>query len=206
MNQEIMRPINRKMNTLTKYVVSVLTAFTLFVVGAAATKAYTDTSNMTDAVFFSKINLDYPGLGTVKTHVANGNYTSAKASLLTYFQNRTSPVYFAMGTTPVTAPLRSTADELVNYEFHFTDGQSQTFTGGINWNYHWNPAQPTAFGGPHYYVMDFMMNSVLAPSYNALSVSDPKRAIYADTWMDFSLDYIADVGNLLTFSTGNNQL
>ncbi|PYI53829.1 heparinase II/III family protein [Paenibacillus flagellatus] len=180
--------------------------FVLLTAAAATGHAYTDTSNMTDAAFFDKLDLDAPGLATVKTHVQNGDYAAAKASLLAYYRSRTSPVHFDVGTTPVTSPMSSTADELADYTFKFTDGQVRDFNGNIDWAYHWNPGDPTQFGGPHYYIMDFMMNAILAPSYNALPAADPRRTQYADTWMKFTLEYVADEGNSLAFGTDNNQL
>lgn len=191
---------------VSKGIALVMAAVLSLNIAIPSVNAHTDTSNMSDAIFFSKINLDYPGLATVKANVLSNDYTAAKANLLAYYKARTSPQYFSVGTTPVTNPMMSTADDLVNGVFKFTDGQTQTFTTGVNWNYHWNPSSPSSYGGPHYYTMDFMMNSVLAPSYNALPPGDPKRTQYADTWLKFTMDYIDKVGNLLTFDVGNNQL
>lgn len=162
----------------------------------SAARAYTDTSTMTDAVFFSKINLDYPGLSAVKTAVHASNYPLAKSELLTYFQNRTNVVDGGMGTTPITSPMNSTADQLVNYVFSFTDGQSTTFpVGNINWDLYWNPAVPTQYGAPHYYIYDFMMYFILGPAYNATSNTTLKNN-YADAWMKMALEYISDKGNV----------
>lgn len=197
---------SERLPAVIKRAVAIAVFLVLLLAASKSAYAYTDTSNMTDADFFAKINLDYPGLSTVKANVQSGDYASAKANLLTYFKNRTSPVCFPVGTVPVTAPMSSTADDLVGYIFKFTDGQTRNFAGNIDWAYNWYPDDPSQYGGPHYYIMDFMMNSILAPSYNALSAGDPKRTQYADTWMKFTLEYITDEGNSLAFGTDNNQL
>ncbi len=48
---------------------------------------------MTDVELFDAIDLDWPGLESVKAAVEDGNYEEAKTALVIYFQNRTSPVY-----------------------------------------------------------------------------------------------------------------
>lgn len=171
-------------------------------------RAYSDTSTMTDADFFSRINLDYPGLSAVKAAVNASNYTLAKTELLNYYKNRTNVYYTDMGTTPITSPMNSTADQLVNYYFSFTDSQSQQFpVGNINWDLYWNPDVPTQYGGPHYYILDFMMYFVLTPAYNATSNQTLKNN-YADAWMKMALEYITDKGNVNVGydATSNNYL
>lgn len=158
--------------------------------------AYSDTSTMSDAEFFAMFNLDYPGMSAVKAAVNAGNYTLAKIELLNYYKNRTDVHYPDMGTTPITSPMNSTADELVDFYFSFTDGQDETFpVGDIDWDLYWNPTVPTQYGAPHYYILDFMMYFILAPAYNATS-NPTLQSEYADAWMKMALDYIADKGNV----------
>ncbi|WP_127586298.1 alginate lyase family protein [Paenibacillus koleovorans] len=176
--------------------------------GAQAARAYSDTSTMTDANFFAKINLDYPGLSAVKSAVNASNYTLAKSELLTYFKNRTNVYETDMGTTPLTSPMNSTPAQLVNYQFSFTDGQSTTFpVGNINWDLYWNPAVPTQYGAPHYYIYDFMMYYILTPAYTATTNTTLKNS-YADAWMKMALEYISDKGNVNTGydANANNYL
>ena len=86
----------------------------LAVCSSSLLQAYTDPSTMTDATFFAKLNLDHPGLAAVKTAVQASNYTTAKAELLTYFRNRTTPAYFNVGTVPSNDPMISTPDRKVS--------------------------------------------------------------------------------------------
>lgn len=180
----------------------VIALLALFLVVTAAFKApsvapaYTDPSNMSDATFFAKLDLSQPGLATVRTHVLAADYPAAKAALLAYTRSRATPVIPGLGTTPITSPMSSSADDLVNYVFEFAElGQTQNFNGDIDWDYPWNPSTPTEFGPAHYYVVDFMMVHILVPSYNALPPGDPKRAQYAQAFWSFALEWIADKGN-----------
>lgn len=161
-----------------------------------AAPMYTDPSTMTDAAFFAELDLSQPGLATVRAHVQQADYPAAKAALLNYSRGRATPVVPGMGSTPITSPMSSTADELVDYTFEFAElGQTQNFNGDIDWDYHWNPSKPTEFGPAHYYVVDFMMVHILVPAYNALPQGDPKRAQYANAFWEFALEWIADKGN-----------
>ena len=191
--------LSRLRSASAKIAMAVTTAAATLVavtVASPAAAAYTDPSAMTDAAFFAELNLDHPGLGAVRTRVQAGDYAGAKTELLAYYRARTSPVYFPAGTVPITAPLTSTPDDLVNYVFTWDDGQSRTFpVGDIDWAYHWSPSNPAEFGGPHYYVIDLIMTSSLVPAYNALPAGDPKRSVYADTWLKFALEFIRDMGN-----------
>lgn len=178
----------------------------LAVCSSSLLQAYTDPSTMTDATFFAKLNLDHPGLAAVKTAVQASNYTTAKAELLTYFRNRTTPAYFNVGTVPSNDPMTSTPDEVVSFAFEFQDGTSRNFGTDIDWDDLWGGTTTTPASG-HYYMLDFAMYPVLAPGYNALAPSDPKRATYTDAWMRIAIDYITDRGNDADFvTTDNNQL
>ncbi len=161
---------------------------------------------MSDATFFAKINLDYPGLATVKADVLASNYTAAKADLLTYFRNRTVPVYFDLGTVPSNDPMTSTPDEVVSFTFKFQDGITRNFGTNINWDDLWDGTTTTP-GSDHFFMLDCAMYPVLAPAYNGLSPSDPKRVTYTDAWMRIAIDYVTDRGNDADFvTTDNNQL
>ena len=174
---------------------ALIVALTILLLPPQTALAYTDPSNMTDASFFDKLNLDYPGLETVKADVAAGNYTAAKTHLLSYFQNRTAPVYFPVGMTPSGGPMESSPDELVNYIFTIL-GETKDFSGsgGIQWDDTWagDSWSNASFNNR---VNDFLMYSILAPAYNALDLDDPKRITYSDTWMKFALEFITDKGN-----------
>ena len=49
---------------------------------------------LTDAQFFKAINLDYPGLESVKVSVERGNYSDAKKFFVAYIKHRKTPVWF----------------------------------------------------------------------------------------------------------------
>ena len=91
---------------------------------------------VSDAAFFNYLNLDYPGMGGVKSAVSANNYTLAKSELLKYYQNR--PAYSA--STPYGRsywPLETTgniakADDNANH--YFTLSGKRYFVGtNINW-------------------------------------------------------------------------
>ncbi|MFK7694655.1 heparinase II/III family protein [Paenibacillus sp. HJGM_3] len=176
---------------------------TVMLLPPQAARAYTDPSNMTDDVFFAKLNLDYPGLATVKADVAAANYTAAKTHLLSYFQSRSAPVYFPVGTTPSGGPLESSPDDLVNYIFTIL-GETKNFSGsgGIQWDQTWTGGSwsNSSFNN---YLEDFLMYNILAPGYNALAPGDPKRTSYSDTWMKFALEFITDKGNTANGTSEN---
>lgn len=48
---------------------------------------------LTDVFFFKAINLDYPGLESVKVSVERGNYSDAKKKYIAYIKNRRNPVW-----------------------------------------------------------------------------------------------------------------
>ncbi|MFK7692225.1 heparinase II/III family protein [Paenibacillus sp. HJGM_3] len=174
---------------------ALIVALIVFLLPSQPARAYTDPSNMTDASFFSKLNLDYPGLATVKANVAAGNYTAAKTNLLSYYQNRTTPVYFTVGTTPSGGPMESSPDDLVNYIFTIL-GETKNFSGsgGIQWDETWSGGS-WSNGSFNNRVNEFLMYNILAPAYNGLAPGDPKRIAYSDTWMKFALEFIVDKGN-----------
>uniref|UniRef100_UPI0013E3F6F9 alginate lyase family protein n=1 Tax=Paenibacillus koleovorans TaxID=121608 RepID=UPI0013E3F6F9 len=176
-------------------VFALIAAFVVLLLPPQTARAYTDPSNMTDASFFDKLNLDYPGLETVKTNVAAANYTAAKTNLLSYFQNRTAPVYSPVGTTPSGGPMESSPDDLVNYIFTIL-GETKDFSGpgGIQWDESW-PGGSWSNASFNDRLRDFLMYGILAPAYNALSPGDPKQITYSDTWMKFALEFISDKGN-----------
>lgn len=53
-----------------------------------------DNHFLTDSEFFQVLNLDYPGLETVRKHVEKGDYSAAKTSFVEHIKNRTSPKWF----------------------------------------------------------------------------------------------------------------
>lgn len=99
-----------------------------------------------DKKLFEVINLDYPGLGKVKTYYEAGEYYLAAQSLLNYYRIRTdvvNPLISLLNVT-VTANEKKIADDALSYKFYvknYTDakGESYQFKAGsdtqINWAY-----------------------------------------------------------------------
>jgi hypothetical protein len=69
----------------------VFNTFVQFAPLRASAESQTD-----DTVFFSALDLDYPGLESVKAAVENNDYETARAELANYYRNRTAP-YVAAG-------------------------------------------------------------------------------------------------------------
>jgi len=59
---------------------------------------------MSDRDFFNAVDLDFPGLGNVKSAVNEGNFQKAKEELLTYYRNRTEPKLVEEKTAPDDKP------------------------------------------------------------------------------------------------------
>ncbi|MFQ6617659.1 MAG: heparinase II/III family protein, partial [Fidelibacterota bacterium] len=51
---------------------------------------------MSDREFFNSVNLDYPGLGSIKSALISGDTALAKTKLLEYYQNHSSVQYFKL--------------------------------------------------------------------------------------------------------------
>lgn len=98
-------------------------------------QAYTDVSNMTDQTFFGVWDnnnsiwtlagkLDYgnfPGLAAVQTDVKAGNYTQAKADLLTYYRNRTTRTMPGWGSSPTSLQVLKAQLEAEDFIFSGDD-------------------------------------------------------------------------------------
>lgn len=76
-------------------------ALAFFAIGASPVIANSDqdpyltaptATQFSDADFFATLNLDYPGMGSVKSAVTAGNYAAAKVALVAYFKARSGPV------------------------------------------------------------------------------------------------------------------
>ena len=101
------------------------------------------TPTLSDTQLFNALNLDYPGLETVKALVLNSNFPAAKTALATYLRNRTNVNWFFDWRNPTTNIRynKTDADSTIAGTFSYA-GYTNTFPNGeINWLY--SPA-PTA--------------------------------------------------------------
>ncbi len=115
----------------------ILIIFSLILFGIFGAYEHTNAMALiTDTVLFDSLNLDYPGLGSVKSAVNAGNYALAKSELLTYYRNRpeysvSTPygrTYFSLPTTGNIAQ----ADDNLNH--YFTQVGKRYFVGAnIDW-------------------------------------------------------------------------
>ncbi|MEN6313668.1 MAG: heparinase II/III family protein [Clostridiaceae bacterium] len=70
-------------------------SFNIIKQGTASSSIYVDSALFTQkSDIFTNLNLNLPGLSTVKSYVDNCDYESAKESLLSYMRNRTNVTYF----------------------------------------------------------------------------------------------------------------
>lgn len=84
------------------------------------------------------LNLDYPGLGEVKTLYSNGDYLSAAESLLSYYRNRTGieQPELDLDSYQITSNDQQWADDALEHKFHAKDGYPSYFYGDdIDWTY-----------------------------------------------------------------------
>lgn len=109
----------------------ILIFFVLFLFAPATSHAL-----VSDAEIFNSINLDYQGMGSVKSAVNAGNYTLAKSELLKYYQNRpaysvATPYGRSYWPLAVTGNIANADDNLNHY---FTVIGERYFVGtNINW-------------------------------------------------------------------------
>jgi len=99
---------------------------------------------MTDSNLFAALNLNYPGLGAVRTNVAQTNYAAAITNLAAYLRARTNVSWYfdPHAVTNTVAYSKSSADQTTNGYVN-SIGIGYTFTNDvINWYYNvtTNPA------------------------------------------------------------------
>ncbi len=100
------------------------------------------TPTLSDTQLFSAINLDHPGLETVKLQVQAGNFPAAKTSLAAYLRTRTNINWFFDWKNPTTnvGYNKTEADTNIAGTFSY-GGYTNTFPNGdIDWLYTPNPS------------------------------------------------------------------
>lgn len=105
--------------------------FLLFII----TSAY---SQLKDADFFARVNLNYPGLSLVKQRVAENNLPEAKRLYVEFLRGRSDYTFFVPTILNASYPAgrrensSSTAELALNYTFEGF-GDKYTFPGDVNW-------------------------------------------------------------------------
>jgi len=90
---------------------------------------------MGDGEFFSSLNLNYPGLDSVKTALMSEDTTLAKVRLLEYYQNRTSVEYFSLSSGGSTGDADKNLDN--NFEVVNIWKKAEDPDGSVDWTmYH----------------------------------------------------------------------
>ena len=100
------------------------------------------TPTLSDSQLFSALDLNHPGLESVKSLAQAGDYPAAKAALATYLRTRTNVNWYFDWRHPTTSVSynKASADSAVAGTFSF-GGYTHTFPGGaIDWNYTPNAA------------------------------------------------------------------
>lgn len=95
------------------------------------------TPTLSDTQLFSALNLDHPGLETVKSLVTAGNFPAAKSALATYLRTRTNINWTFDWRNPTSNISfdQATADTQIAGTFSF-GGYTQTFPNGdVDWLY-----------------------------------------------------------------------
>ena len=95
------------------------------------------TPTLSDTQLFSALNLDYPGLETVKLHAQAGDFPAAKTALATYLRNRANVNWYFDWRNPTTNIIhnKNEADTTIAGTFSFA-GYTTTFPNGdIDWLY-----------------------------------------------------------------------
>ena len=155
-------------------------------------KAWGDTSTLTDAAFFDSINLDYPGLGTVKTDVNAGNYAQAKIDLLTYYKNRTNVTYPDMDSTlyfhysAESLTDASSPDDITIRKFTFGGQAYQWPNGNVTWE-----QPPGEYNNEWYYSQARFYFAITAARY----ARDNDSQTQVNNYLDLAMEFINDKGN-----------
>src|SRR5690625_3439120 len=75
--------------------------FFLFPVPGAAIPAAEVDAPVSDSQFFAHVDLDFPGMESVRAAVENNDYETAKAELAAYFRNRTGILHYIDAQNPI---------------------------------------------------------------------------------------------------------
>lgn len=109
----------------------------------AYTIPWWETIFLDDAALFAGLDLDRPGLETVRNAVAATDWTAARQALLDYYRQRTEPDYYGRYRNP---PLRNpavtanpAADRLLEHQFAIHSYKEPYFDMGPDFNWHVNP-------------------------------------------------------------------
>ncbi|MCG2693694.1 heparinase II/III family protein, partial [Candidatus Parcubacteria bacterium] len=160
-----------------------LISFALFFFAPATSHALVG-----DAEFFNYLNLDYPGMGGVKSAVSANNYTLAKSELLKYYQTR--PAYSASTPYGRTWPLAASgdvavADDNYNHWFTFVSSSMRGFAGTPTINWYNNP-----FSDPEWL---FALNGQEYMKNFGSVYAQTKDEKYALEWIAEIRDWVNDV-------------
>ena len=99
------------------------------------------TPTLTDNQLFNALNLDCPGLETVKSFVGSNDFTSAKTALASYLRSRTNVnwTYDWHHPTNVVSFNQSDANNVSNGTFSYGGYTTNFPDGDIDWNYQPSP-------------------------------------------------------------------
>jgi len=137
-------------------------------------------ASMSDKDFFNALDLEYPGLDSVKIYLSSGDTTKAKVALLTYYKTRTSVQYFKLkGEGNI-----SRADDNLNH--YFTVVNIRKYAGDNDGTIDWTTSVPGNSEWHHqFHRMYWLIN--LGRVY--ASTGDEK---YAREWVAELIDWIND--------------
>lgn len=172
----------------------------------------TEADRKINVKLFEVINLDYPGLATVKQEYMKKHYANAAKELLKYFRNRLSVVNPELNlTSDVLYPEQmSIADQAVEHRFAVkasnwyekVNGSSYTYwdfddaSGKINWNF-----EPAGAGTEYYQKHWHAWFTILGRAYNI--TKDEK---YFNSWKEVYSDWLSHFPCPSSISAyGNNR-
>ena len=156
----------------------------------------TEEDKKIDLQLFEIINLDYPGLQTVKNEFSQKHYANAANALLTYFRNRTSVVNPELNLTTdyLTSEQYSIADQAIEHRFAVknsnwyekVNGSSYTYwdfddaSGKINWGF-----EPSNAGDEYYQKHWHAWFTLQGRAFNIT-----KNEKYFDSWKEVYSDWL----------------
>lgn len=157
----------------------------------AVKKTYVSPRN--DSVFFSMLNLNFPGMEEVRKHVFRKDYKSAESAYLEFRRTRSNAKW---DINPVDKPQKATAasyppaEKIIKHLIGPSMGAPEAFVGeNINWEY--NPVDPSQ---PHFTKEWTWQNLNRMPMWNNLGRAywltlDEK---YAKEWVSQMIDWVMD--------------
>ncbi len=157
-------------------------------------------AQISDAEFFSRINLDYPGLNQVKQAVTRGDYAAARQAYATFQRERSTPEHKFPRQLPRDYPSNKRKESSnpaekalqnrftsVGYEYHFADGD-------IDWLF--NPTdknQNPSYNGNYRREWTVQFNRLSYLRNLAAAFRDTGNPIYVEKADAMLNDWIGDV-------------